>query len=169
MDRVLESMCALISTTPQRWISLAQALPVELLVLPPAEGEWSAVECLQHLIDTELTYQFRVQAFLAGHDFPNFDPDTEGTQPGAQSPLAMAEEFARLRQESLVMIEALSPADLKRTARHGELGMVTLSEMVHNWAAHDLNHTVQAERAMMQPFIQGCGPWQKFYTDHLRK
>jgi hypothetical protein len=41
--------------------------------------------------------------------------------------------------------------------------------MMHNWAAHDLNHTVQAERAMMQPFIQGCGPWQKFYTDHLRK
>ena len=67
------------------------------------------------------------------------------------------------------MLEKLSPADLERTARHGELGPVTLSEMVHNWAAHDLNHTVQAERAMMQPFIQGCGPWQKFYTDHLKK
>jgi hypothetical protein len=169
MDTSLELMSALISTTPQRWISMAQALPEELLELPPADGEWSAVECLQHLMDTELTYQFRVQAFLAGRDFPNFDPDSEGSRPGSQSPLAMAEEFARLRHESLRMLEKLSPADLQRTARHGELGLVTLSEMVHNWAAHDLNHTVQAERAMMQPFIQGCGPWQKFYTDHIKK
>jgi hypothetical protein len=169
MDTNLELMCAMMSATPERWISMARVLPEELLALPPSEGEWSAVECLQHLLDTELTYQFRVQAFLAGRDFPNFDPDSEGSKPGAQSTLAMAEEFARLRHESLLMLEKLSPADLERTARHGELGMVTLSEMVHNWAAHDLNHTVQAERAMMQPFIQGCGPWQKFYTDHLRK
>ncbi len=45
--------------------------------------------------------------------------------------------------------------------------MVTLGEMAHEWAAHDLNHTVQAERALMQPFIQACGPWQRFFTDHV--
>ena len=169
MDRVLESVCALISTTPERWIGMAQALPADLLALPPAEGEWSAVECLQHLVDTEKVFQFRVQAFLAGRDFPNFNPDTEGSRPGAQTPLALAEEFARLRRESLLMLEKLSPADLQRKARHPELGMVTLSEMVHEWGAHDLNHTVQAERAMMQPFIQGSGPWKKFFADHLVK
>ena len=27
----------------------------------------------------------------------------------------------------------------------------------HTWAAHDLNHTMQAERALMQPFIAGSG------------
>ena len=168
MDNVLESMRALISTTPERWIELAQALPVELLTLPPAEGEWSAVECLQHLVDSEKVFQFRMQAFLAGRDsFPNFDPDAEGSRPDGQAPLALAEEFARLRSQSLVMLERLSPADLERKARHGELGMVTLNEMVHNWTAHDLNHTVQAERALMQPFIQGCGPWKMFFTDHL--
>ena len=42
-----------------------------------------------------------------------------------------------------------------------------MGEMVHEWAAHDLNHTVQAERAIMQPFIRGCGPWQKYFSDHL--
>jgi hypothetical protein len=165
MDTVLETMRPLLAATPERWLGLARALPAELLARPPAEGEWSPVECLQHLVDTEVTYQFRVQAFLAGRDFPNFDPDTEGSTP-AQPPLVLAEEFARLRGESLRMLEKLSPADLQRTARHGELGLVTLNEMVHNWAAHDLNHTVQAERALMQPFIQGCGPWMKFYGDH---
>ena len=46
------------------------------------------------------------------------------------------------------------------------LGSVTLAEMLHTWAAHDLNHTVQAERALMQPFLLGCGPWRTFFRDH---
>ena len=166
MDTVLESMRALITTTPERWIGMAQALPVELLALPAADREWSALECLQHLVDTEKVFQFRVQAFLTGRDFPAFNPDSDGSKPGAQTPLALAEEFARLRGESLLMLEKLSPADLERKARHAELGMVTLNEMVHEWAAHDLNHTVQGERALMQPFIQGCGPWKKYFADH---
>ena len=167
MEKVLESMRALIAATPERWNGMVQALPEELLTRPAAVGEWSAVECLQHLVDTEKVLQFRVQAFLAGTDFPGYNPDEEGTQPGAQSPLDLAKEFARARSESLRILEKLTPADLVRKARHAELGMVTLSEMVHEWATHDLNHTVQAERALMQPFLQGCGPWIKYFTDHL--
>lgn len=167
MDTVLETMRALISITPERWVNMAQALPLELLALPPAEREWSALECLQHLVTTEKVFQFRVQAFLAGRDFPDFNPAADGSKPSMQTPLALAEEFARLRRESLVMLEKLSPADLERKARHAELGMVTLKEMVHEWAAHDLNHTVQAERALMQPFIAGSGPWKKYFADHF--
>jgi hypothetical protein len=169
MDTVLELMRALITTTPERWISLARALPGELLSRPAAEGEWSAVECLVHLVDSEKVFQFRVQAFLDGRDFPDFNPDTDGSKPGAGTPLDLAEEFARLRHESLLMLEKLSPAALELRARHAELGMVTLKEMVHNWAGYDLNHTVQAERALMQPFIQGCGPWQKYFADHIKR
>ncbi len=81
--------------------------------------------------------------------------------------MELAGEFARLRRESLLMLERLAPADLERKAHHAALGMVTLNEMLHNWAAHDLNHTVQAERALMQPFIQGCGPGKIYFTDHF--
>jgi hypothetical protein len=38
--------------------------------------------------------------------------------------------------------------------------------MLQTWAAHDLNHTVQAERALMQPFMRGCGPWRHFFRAH---
>jgi hypothetical protein len=30
-----------------------------------------------------------------------------------------------------------------------------------------LEHTVQAERALMQPFIEGCGPWRMYFLDHV--
>jgi hypothetical protein len=79
----------------------------------------------------------------------------------------LAREFEGMRHESLRLFRRLTTADLERTARHPELGRVTLGELIHEWAGHDLMHTVQAERAMMQPFIQGCGPWTSYFSDHV--
>lgn len=166
MNDILAWVQAVLSTTPARWQNLAQALPPELLSQAPAPGEWSARECLQHLIDTERVFQFRLAAFLAGREsFPAFDPDSQGSQLTAQTaPAELVAEFDRLRAESLATLAGISADDLDRQARHQELGIVTLGEMAHEWAAHDLNHIVQAERALMQPFIRGCGPWQRYFT-----
>ena len=78
----------------------------------------------------------------------------------------MAENFSHLRAESLALFTTLTTADLARKSRHAELGPVSLDEMLHEWAAHDLMHTVQAERALMQPFIESCGPWRPYFRDH---
>lgn len=166
MDQVLKTIHSALAATAERWMGLTQSMPIEMLTQRPAKDEWSAVECLQHIVDTEKVLQFRLQAFLQGRDFPGFNPDEEGTQPGAVIPLSLAEEFARLRRASLETIEKLTPADLERKARHAELGLVTLNEMMHEWVAHDFNHNMQAERALMQPFIHACGPWQVFFTSH---
>ncbi|MDQ4077084.1 MAG: DinB family protein [Chloroflexota bacterium] len=168
MDNILPGARSVLATTPTRWLSLAQALSTDLLSQPPAPEQWSPLECLQHLVDTEQVFHFRVQAFLAGQDFPAFDPISQGTKLNAyQSAIDLAEEFARLRRDGLALLAQIEPSDLQRQVRHEELGLVTLGEMVHEWAAHDLNHTVQAERAMMQPFIEGCGPWQVYFAEHL--
>lgn len=73
-------------------------------------------------------------------------------------PLEPATAFARLRDESLKLLAGLRPEDLARKARHQEPGIVSLEEMLNEWAGHDLMHTVQAERALMQPFISYPGP-----------
>ncbi|MBI5579204.1 MAG: DinB family protein [Deltaproteobacteria bacterium] len=170
MEEILPLVRSVLATTPSHWNSLTRALPPELLSRAPAPGQWSALECLQHLIDTERIFCFRLQCLLEERDFPAFDPDKQGTKPGTQpSPPALAAEFARLRAESLQALSRIGPSDLGRKARHQELGIVTMGEMVHEWSGHDLNHTIQAERAIMQPFIRGCGPWQKYFSDHLVK
>ena len=46
---------------------------------------------------------------------------------------------------------------------------MTSGELTHEWAAHGLTYTVQGERALMQPFIAGCGPWRSDVTNHLAK
>ncbi|MFN8454675.1 MAG: DinB family protein [Anaerolineae bacterium] len=169
MDNIIAVTRAVLQTTPRHWQHLTQSLPAALLTTPAAPGEWSALECLQHLVDTErAVFPVRVQALLAGQDFPAYDPDSQGTRPEAgDNPAALAAEFARRRTESLELLNRLSETDLTRQVRHQELGLVTLSELLHEWAGHDLMHTVQAERAMMQPFIQGCGPWQLYFKDHV--
>jgi hypothetical protein len=117
--------------------------------------------------DAHPVFPARVQYLLDGQDFPAFNPDSEGSQAQAdQSPLALAQTFAELRRRSLRQLDRLTAADLDRRARHAELGPVTLREMLNEWAGHDLMHTVQAERALMQPFIAGCGPWQRYFSDH---
>jgi hypothetical protein len=168
MNRTLESVSAILATTPDRWLSMAENIPAHLLARPPASGEWSALACLQHLVDTERSvFPARLQALLAGQDFPAFDPDSQGgVIDAAWSPADLAAEFARLRGASLRALSAVTPDDLARRARHSELGVVSLDELLHEWAGHDLMHTVQAERALMQPFIAGCGPWQPYFRDH---
>lgn len=169
MNDHLHRIRAVLATTQARWLSLTETLPVELLARSPAPAEWSALACLQHLLDAErMVFPVRLQALLEERDFEAFDPDTKGTQPDTGPPPAeLAAEFARLRAASLEALARVTAADLARRARHSELGMVTLGELLHEWAAHDLMHTVQAERALMQPFIAGCGPWRPYFVGHL--
>lgn len=170
MENILEWARPLLATTPTRWENLTHGLPIDLLTRQPAAGQWSALQCLQHILDTERVFAARVGYFLAGQDFPAFNPDEEGTPlSAAPVPQAMSALFSELRRASLAALDGLSAGDLERRARHAELGVVTLGELIDEWAAHDLNHTVQAERALMQPFILGSGPWQVYFKDHVVK
>jgi hypothetical protein len=167
-DVLLPQTRAILATTPARWLALTELVSADLLMRPATDGQWSAAECLRHLLDVERSvFPTRVRAFLAGQDFPGFDPDAQPPV-DLSRPGEMAREFAALREQSLALLAQLTAADLSRSARHAELGPVTLGDMLHEWAAHDLNHTVQAERALMQPFIAGSGPWRTagFFADH---
>lgn len=169
MDNNLDWIRSVLDTTVARWENLAEKVPEDLLSRRPAPGEWSATECLQHLVDTERhVFPVRTRYFLEGRDsFPNFDPDEEGSGPQTDVTVAaLLREFATMRADSVNLLSTVEEPDLNRRATHGELGPVTLGEMLNEWAAHDLMHTVQAERAMMQPFIRDSGPWQPFFADH---
>ncbi len=168
MQDVMMWSQSVLRTTPARWTALAESVEPELMRRAPAPGEWSAVECLHHLVETERgVFPVRVEQFLQGKDFEPFHPAAGDAQARAASNASrLAEEFEVLRTASLQLLSRLGHADLDRAALHPELGRVTLREMIQQWAGHDLMHTVQAERALMQPFIDGCGPWKPYFSDH---
>jgi hypothetical protein len=167
MNNLLETVKAVLSTTTTRWLSLAESLPEDLLARTPLPNEWSAMDCLCHLLDAERwIFPVRVKAFLAGENFVGFDPDKQGTHYTTQDPKQLSEEFAQIRKSSLIELDSVTLQDLSRTAQHSELGTVTLGELLLEWAAHDLMHKVQAERALLQPLILGSGPWRPYFQDH---
>ncbi len=167
MSDVIAQTLSMLRTSVDRWAAITR-VDAELLARPPQPGEWSAIQALQHVVDTELAiFNARVQAIRAGEAFRGFDPDTEGhvhriTHTGAE----LVDQLRPMRARSLASIEALVPADLERTGTHSQLGVVTMAELLNEWAAHDTMHIVQAERALIQAFIPGSGPWRGYFADH---
>jgi len=167
MDELLEHAGSILSTTPSRWRTLTATVRADLLARRPAPGEWSAVDCLRHLVATEReVFPVRVDAILAGRDFAAYDPDAAAARVAAEDSEDLVTAFGQARARSLQRLQSVTPDDLRRTGRHPDLGTVTLRELIHTWAGHDLMHTVQGERALLQPFIAGSGPWRGYFADH---
>jgi hypothetical protein len=169
MQKEIDTVLSVLKTTPQRWIQMSETIPSELFLRAPAPKEWSAHDCLQHMVDTEsMVFPARVGYLLRGEDFPAFNPDEGGTKSNkGLSSIDLAKEFGRLREESIKILMRVKPDDLEKKARHQELGLVSLGEMINEWAGHDLMHTIQGEKAMIQIFISGCGPWKPAFLDHI--
>jgi len=168
MNELLRDIIAVLRIDGQRWSALA-TLDRDLLARTPAPGEWSALQCLGHSADTEAAvFAARVRAIQAGEPvLASYDPVAQGkpVTPGTD-PLALAERLAAMRADCLALLATVTEADIDRTARHSELGVVTLRQQLNEWAAHDLMHVVQAERAVTQPFITESGPWRPHFADH---
>lgn len=164
----LSTLRAILSTTAIRWEQLVGNLPEDLLQRRPIPEEWSPAECLRHLWHAERdVFSVRLRTFIAGKDIVPYDPGVAG--PEFAGPLSnLLKEFQRLRAENNRVLAELGLEDLDRSANHGEYGAVRLEEMMNEWTAHDLVHTVQAERALMQPLILASGPWRfSFSTDEM--
>ncbi len=168
MSDLLAQVRSMLESTPDRWTALGR-VDASVLARQPKPGEWSALQALQHVVDTEAgVFRARLLAIREGAEsFPGFDPDAEGHVDHPEATVAeLAERLRPMRAESLAILDTVTHADLGRTSRHAELGVVTMAELLHEWAAHDTNHLVQAERATMQAFIPGAGPWRHYFVDH---
>ena len=165
-EEVLDWAPRILGTTASRLTSLATTVPDELLRRRPLAGEWSAYEVLHHLVDTErLVFPVRIRAILAGattiEDIDLNDVEWDEGQSAGQ----IVRVFAGLRADTLGLLAELTPADLGRTVTHSAYGEVSLGQMLHYFPAHDLTHLIQIERAVMQPFLPGTGPWADNVAD----
>jgi ferric-dicitrate binding protein FerR (iron transport regulator) len=96
--------------------------------------------------------------------FEPFDRFAQARESEGKSLEQLLDEFARLRRENLIELRALNlrPQDLARRGRHPALGVVTLSELLATWAAHDLTHLHQISRVMAHQYREAVGPWSQY-------
>ncbi len=125
MSDLIAQVRSMLASTPDRWASLGR-VDDAVLTAAPAPGEWSALQALQHLVDTEAgVFRVRVLAIRDGAEsFPGFNPDAEGHVDHPEGSMAdLAAQLRPLRAESLAILDTLTEADLGKTSRHAELGV----------------------------------------------
>jgi hypothetical protein len=98
--------------------------------------------------------------------FPPFDREAMFAASQGQPLSELLEIFSGLRTASLTRLAGLglTDADLRRTGRHPEFGVVTLGQHLATWVAHDLGHLAQIARVMAKQYGEAVGPWRAYLS-----
>lgn len=112
--------------------------------------KWSIVHVLQHLVDSEIVWSWRLRLVLA-HDRPTitgYDQDAWADRLGYDEtdPARALEEFSVLRGANLRLLKRTSAADRKRVGVHSERGEESVEHMMRMYAGHDILHLNQIAR-----------------------
>jgi hypothetical protein len=142
----------------------------------PVPGEWSANECVGHLIEAERRgFAGRIRAILAADrldipaDLEAWDPPAvaearrDHLRPGAE----LAAEFADLRRDGVALARSLRAEDLSRVGLHPDVGELRVDELLGEWVHHDRNH-VRQMLAVTQERVWGqMGNARRFSLEDL--
>ena len=156
-----------LQATPEILRLLMSGLSEEDARWKPSPERFSIAEVLAHLAHSDSDcYRMRLERFMA-ESRPEFEPDDaqmylelyRGADPG--------KAFDRLKEQRAANLEFLRhlPAGSGgRVAFHREFGEITLAEMLHEWALHDLGHIRQvAELVRARKYRAGAGRMAESY------
>jgi DinB family protein len=128
----------------------------------PEPTEWSVIECLGHLVDSEFVASAR-QRWILAEDEPEivgYDQDrwVDGLRHRDDDPEELIGLFATLRASNLRLWAQTPVADRERFGRHRERGPESYGLIVRLGAGHDRFHLAQAERALAAVRSGQAGP-----------
>jgi hypothetical protein len=159
---------ALLTRTPATLDSLLSGLPSVWVHSNEGKDTWSPFDIVGHLVFAERNDWIpRVRILLEHGETRPFDPFDRFAQLNGnrEKPLKqLLDDFACLRRENLAALDALDlqQETLSRRGKHPALGVVTLSELLATWAAHDLTHLHQLSRVMAHQYRDLVGPWSAY-------
>lgn len=152
----------LLEATPNILRQLTSELTDDDARWKPAPHRFSIAEVLAHLSHSEShCYRMRLDRFLS-ETRPTFEPDD------AQMYLDLYRDadakdalvrFERQREMNIEYLRDLPSEAGRRVAVHQQAGEITLNQMLHEWALHDLGHIRQiAELVRARRYLDGAGP-----------
>ena len=158
-----------LAATPEILRLMMMGVSEEQAQVRPAPERWSIAEVLEHLSHVEShSFRARLDRMIAENN-PKLEPyDQEAyAEAGTYSGREAEESFAHWeeqRESNLEMLEGLHEGVLARVGTHGELGPITVENMLNQWAMHDLGHVRQiADLVRAQLYYPGLGPFQKYH------
>lgn len=132
----------------------------------PAD-RFSIAEVLSHLSHSEWhCYRARLDRFLA-EERPEFEPDDAQMHLEVYRNADPGKDFGHFedqRKSSIELLRGLPAETGSRKALHRSAGEITLSQMLHEWALHDIGHIRQiAELVRARKYLAGAGPLGEGY------
>lgn len=152
----------LLEATPAILRGLMSELSEDDARWKPAPDRFSIAEVLAHLSHSEgRCYRERVDRFLA-EELPQFEPDDAQMYLDLYRNADPEEAFGHFedqRESNLELLRGLAAESGSRKARHRTAGEITLAQMLHEWALHDIGHIRQvAELVRARKYLAGAGP-----------
>jgi hypothetical protein len=134
----------------------------------PAPDRFSIGEVLAHLAHSEgYCYRSRLDRFMTEEN-PEFEPDDAQfhlERYAKADPEDEFDHFEEQRETNVEFLRGLEPGAGARRAVHKAVGPITLEQMLHEWAMHDLGHIRQvAELVRARKHLAGAGPLGKSYN-----
>lgn len=168
MSHNLDQTLSLLARTPAALDALLRDLPECWTLCNEGENTMSPFGVVGHLAYCERgDWMPRVRMILESGESRVFDPldrwgharESQGKSIGQ-----LIDEFAGLRARNLDELRRmkLDPKKLELRGRHPALGVVTLSELLATWAAHDMTHLHQISRVMAHQYRDAVGPWSRY-------
>ena len=160
----------LLEATPTILRGLMAELDEDDVRWKPAPDRFSVGEVLAHLSHSEgHCYRTRLDLFMS-QDNPEFEPDDAQfhlERYAKADPEDEFDHFEEQRETNIEFLRNLEPGAGARRALHKAAGPITLENMLHEWAMHDLGHIRQvAELVRARKYLAGAGPLGKDY--HLK-
>ena len=114
----------------------------------PAPEEWSANECVGHIIEADRRgFGGRIERILAENGVAEAGWDQVGVAAARRDrerPVgAILDEFTAGRDAAIAVVDGLRHEHLDRYAIHAVVGRVTVRNLLHEWVFHDRNHIRQ--------------------------
>lgn len=166
----LRKTISIIERTPVVLHSLLYGLEDDWLYQNEGDHTWCPTDVLAHLIICEKTnFLPRAEAiFYSTHTctLRPIDMSAHFAYRQGRSLADLLAEFEYLRKQNIQKLLAmqLTGADLLKTGIHPSIGVVTISQLLATWAAHDLSHLNQITRVMAKQYAGETGPFATFIT-----
>jgi len=158
-----------LESTPETLRLLMGGLSGEDTKWKPAASRWSIAEVLEHLSHTEgHCFRARVELMMS-EDNPAIEAyDQEAYYAAGQYSGRDAEDsfdhFEEQRELNLEYLRDLPATAANRTGTHSRIGVMTVSNLMNEWAFHDLGHIRQiAEIIRALKYYPHMGPFQAQY------
>ncbi len=158
---------AILNTTPALLRELLAGQPEDALTDPRDDG-WSVRDALGHIVDAECgiisTRIHRIldeqRPFIRSIDAPA--RLIEGGY-GERTVSSLLDELTERRREHVAWLRTLDATHLAAAGDHDEAGEITVGNIVHQWAYHDLMHIKQIASMLQSGLVDRMGNTRRFY------